>query len=118
VGNVADAAAKAKFHDWTLTIKASDGYVFTSPVGKFNPNAFGLYDMHGSAWQWCSDRYSEKYYATSPADDPTGPDSGDDRVLRGGSWFDWPYNCRSAVRIRSIPYFRLYDTGFRVARTQ
>jgi formylglycine-generating enzyme required for sulfatase activity len=51
VGNVADATLKAKFRDWPRTIRASDGYVFTAPVGKFNPNAFGLYDMHGNAWQ-------------------------------------------------------------------
>ena len=74
VGNVADAAAKAKFPDWKYTIKANDGYVFTAPVGKFKPNAFGLYDMHGNAWQWCADWYGADYYAKSPADDPTGPD--------------------------------------------
>ena len=51
VANVADATAKAKFPDWN-TIRASDGYVFTSPVGSFRPNAFGLYDMHGNACQW------------------------------------------------------------------
>ena len=77
VGNVADAALKAKFPDWKYTIKANDGYVFTAPVGKFKPNAFGLYDMHGNAWQWCADWYGADYYATSPLDDPTGPDSGD-----------------------------------------
>ena len=66
VGNVADATAKAKFANWKYTIKASDGYVFTAPVGQFTPNAFGLYDMHGNAWQWCADRYGKEYYAMSP----------------------------------------------------
>ena len=118
VGNVADAAAKAQFPDWKYTIKANDGYVFTAPVGKFKPNAFGLYDMHGNAWQWCADWYGAEYYAASPVDDPTGPASGNDRVLRGGSWRNGPYITRSALRSGYTPSFRYIGTGFRVARTQ
>ena len=116
VGNVADATAKAKFPDWTWTIKASDGYVYTSPVGSFQPNAFGLYDMHGNAWQWCADWCGRDSYAKSPVDDPSGPTTGSLRVLRGGCW---NYNagfCRSADRNGITPGNRLYDLGFRVSR--
>jgi formylglycine-generating enzyme required for sulfatase activity len=117
VGNVADAAAKAQFPVWKYTIKASDGFVFTAPVGKFKPNAFGLFDMHGHPWQWCADWYEAEYYAKSPADDPTGPDTGVVRVLRGGSWLLRPNFARSAARDSDYPDSRCYTTGFRVART-
>jgi formylglycine-generating enzyme required for sulfatase activity len=117
VGNVADAAAKAQFPEWPWTIKANDGYVFTAPVGKFKPNAFGLYDMHGNAWQWCADSAGADYYAASPVDDPTGPASGNGRVLRGGSWVSGPDDARSAVRIAHSPGDRGNFAGFRVART-
>jgi formylglycine-generating enzyme required for sulfatase activity len=122
VGNVADATAKARFPDWEHTIRGSDGYVFTAPAGSFKPNAFGLYDMHGNAWQWCSDWFGKgykEYYATSPANDPTGPGSGWGRVVRGGAWLDWWHGpATSAERVACGADYKFVDTGFRVARTQ
>ncbi len=116
VGNVADAAFKAKIADWGHAIKANDGCVFTAPVGKYKPNAFGLYDMHGNAWQWCADWYAKDYYAKSPVDDPKRPDTGLVRVLRGGSWCDGPNYTRSASREWDKPDDRNDFVGFRVAR--
>ena len=118
VANVADATAKAKFPGWKFTISASDGYVFTSPVGSFRANPFGLYDMHGNACQWCADWYDKGYYDRSPEDDPSGPSSGASRVLRGGSWGFGPDDGRSATRDWVAPGLRHCDTGFRVSRTQ
>jgi formylglycine-generating enzyme required for sulfatase activity len=118
VGNVADAAAKAEL-DSRWTLKASDGYAFTAPVGKFRPNAFGLYDMHGNAYQWCADWYGADYYVWGPEDDPAGPASGSLRVQRGGSFDSGPDWACSARRpggggSRNVTCRR---NGFRIAYT-
>ena len=84
-------------------VSTNDGYIFSAPVGQFEPNAFGLYDMHGNVWEWCADWYSDDYYAASPLNDPAGPDSGRCRVLRGGAWIFVPNFCRSASRNRAVP---------------
>ena len=66
VGNVLDAAAKARFSRWKAAISRSDDHVFTAPVGSFRANSFGLYDMHGKLREWCQDWYDEDYYGESP----------------------------------------------------
>jgi formylglycine-generating enzyme required for sulfatase activity len=73
--------------------------------------------MHGNVWEWCADWYGESYYKNSPTDDPTGPASGAQRVLRGGSWGVKPINARSAYRNWLSPVRGLNDFGFRLART-
>ncbi|MBR6471608.1 MAG: formylglycine-generating enzyme family protein [Victivallales bacterium] len=86
----------------------------THPVGRQQPNAWGLYDMHGNVWEWCRDWYGEGSYA-GDATDPTGVLSGSDRVLRGGGWLNYAQRCRSAFRFDFSPGYRFYYLGFRLA---
>jgi formylglycine-generating enzyme required for sulfatase activity len=100
------------------TIRAKDGYVFTSPVGSFKPNRWGVYDTHGNARQWCADCYDSNYYRGSPSDDPKGPRDlpNGHRVVRGGSWSSRSGDVRSAARMYGAPYAVSDDTGFRVVQ--
>ena len=89
----------------------------TIEVGSFTPNAFGLYDMHGNVWEWCLDPWHGNYDGapTNGGVWNASNDSGSDlRLLRGGSWSNFPRNCRSALRVRNHPAYRLNDIGFRV----
>ena len=116
-GNVQDASFEAEFSNLDYVYPPfpfNDGAAFTSVAGKYKPNAFGLYDMHGNVWEWCSDWYDEKYYASSPATDPRGPDSGSFRVLRGGAWFNVPGVGRCAGRSNGTPGRRGDGNGIRV----
>ena len=81
--------------------------------GAKRPNAWGLYDIHGNLMEWCADWYADSY-ANGHARDPVGPARGNDRILRGGTWYDLPEHCRSARRARHGPDTRFEEIGFRV----
>jgi len=87
--------------------------MYTHPVGTKKPNAWGLYDMHGNVYEWCTDWYDDSY-VNAGVRDPMGPATGTYRLARGGSWYGGPQRCRAAYRGRLTPDVRIHVYGFRV----
>lgn len=114
-GNIADESAQKVFPVWTIWDDYDDGYIYVAPVGSFRGNRLGLYDMTGNVSEWCRDWYGR--YPMGIVTNPSGPWRGTDRVKRGGSWFNFPYDLRVAKRDHAVPAYSDFSLGFRVAMT-
>ena len=85
----------------------------TTVAGSYYANGYGLYDVAGNVWEWCADWYDSGYYASSPATNPLGPDTGSSRVLRGGNWYNSTSYLQVASRFSNSPNTRDIGFGFR-----
>jgi sulfatase modifying factor 1 len=106
-------ATKMTEYGWIGSNSFDIGQRYAHRVAQKKPNPFGLHDMHGNNWEWCSDWYSEPTSETTI--EPGGPATGQKRVIRGGSWHGLAKLCRSASRFKRGPTSQLNDLGFRVA---
>ena len=96
-----------------------DGYAGTAPVQSFQPNGYGLFNLSGNVWEWCSDWFSRNFHVTGPREDPAGPPSGGSKVVRGGSYLCHDSYCnryRVAARSSNTPDSSTGNMGFRCAR--
>ena len=111
--NLADSRGRTTFPHVQQIVMPKNGK-FTVAVESYAANGFGLCDMHGNVWEWCSDWYGKDYYSKSPVEDPTGPESGIRHVRRGGGWNSFPLYARASFRNWNKPETRCVNLGFRV----
>ncbi len=113
-GRRANYADKNTDFEWRDR-NSDDGYKYVAPVGSYEPNGYGLYDMAGNALEWVRDYYGEDYYRFAPEVDPEGPGQGENRVMKGGEWTFGAVNLRCAFRGWARPDLAVDNGGFRVA---
>ena len=111
----------ANYCDSNCTFKRNDsdfndGYIDTAPVGAYPSNGYGLYDMAGNLWEWTTDWFDPDYYGNSPESNPTGPEDGITRVVRGGSWSDLSPTLQVAYRASNGASGTFDFIGFRCVR--
>ncbi len=112
------SATSLKDYAWFAGNTYGGDESYAHQVSQKRANAFGLYDMHGNVWEWCSDYFDPRQYLAGGAEDPRGPEAGDQRVIRGGSYLCHASYCRRyRVDARSCnsPDSSSGNTGFRVA---
>ncbi len=112
--NAGDRALKAVHPEWPRrTVDEDDGHAFSAPVGRTRPNAFGLHDMLGNVWEFCSTRHGP--YPQGPSTDPGDLGDRESYDVRGGGWSNEPADVRCAVRNADPPKFGHSNLGFRMA---
>jgi len=114
-----------QYYPWGNTIDETHASYFTSitiknemkPVGSLMQNPYGIYDIAGNVWEWCADWYGKTYYRVSPDENPKGPEKGQYRVFRGGSWTNNEEFLRCSERAKNAPVYRSHMLGFRCAQS-